>query len=127
MTTIDVVCAIIRKEEEVFIARRKPNKSLGGFWEFPGGKVENGEDPVAALKRELLEEMDMSIAHPIYFGEHLYAYDSFTIHLIGYTCDFVSSSFQMTDHDAWAFVRLEDLNQYKLAGADWYFVDLLTT
>jgi len=125
MDTIDVVCAIIQKEGKVFIAQRKPHKNLGGYWEFPGGKVEKGEDPIDALKRELLEEIDMIIDHPIYFGEHHYAYDSFTIHLMGYTCDFVSSSFLMTDHDAWAFVRLEDLNQYKMAGADWYFVDLL--
>ncbi len=125
MGTIDVVCAIIQKEGKVFIAQRKPHKSLGGYWEFPGGKLEFGEDPIAALKRELLEEMEMIIAKPIYFGEHIYAYNSFTIHLKAYTCDFVSSSFLMTDHDAWAFVEIEELKQYKMAEADWYFVSLL--
>ena len=125
MTIIKVVCAIIWRDGKVLIAQRKPHKNLGGYWEFPGGKLEPGEDSIDALSRELLEELDMKIVNTKYFGEHLYSYDSFTIHLIGFTCDLASSSFHMTDHDAWAFVRTEDLIQYKMAGADWYFVNLL--
>ncbi len=122
MTTINVVCGIIYREGKIFIARRKPHLSQGGYWEFPGGKLEPGEDPVAALERELLEELDMTIANPSFLGEHHHAYEAFTIHLIAYSCDFVSSTFRMTDHDAWAFVRPDELPGYAIAEADQFFV-----
>ena len=81
MSPINVVCGIIQKEGKIFIARRKPHKSLGGYWEFPGGKVEPGEDPVTALTRELKEELDMTIANAILFGENLHSYNSSHIHI----------------------------------------------
>lgn len=59
---IDVVAAVIENREgRILIARRKPDISLGGYWEFPGGKVEEGESPSDCLVRELREEMDMQI------------------------------------------------------------------
>ncbi len=125
MAILNVVCGIIRQDGKIFIARRKPHLSQGGYWEFPGGKLEPGEDPIAALERELLEELDMTIAHPVYLGEHHHAYDSFSIHLTGYACEFVASTFKMTDHDAWAFVEPVELSAYPIAEADQFFVALL--
>jgi 8-oxo-dGTP diphosphatase len=55
--SVDVVCAILKRGETVMIARRPEGKKLGGLWEFPGGKVEPGERPAAALHRELHEEL----------------------------------------------------------------------
>lgn len=55
---IKVVCGVIENElGQLLIARRPEGKSLGGFWEFPGGKIEEGESPEAALRRELQEEL----------------------------------------------------------------------
>jgi len=125
MTPIKVVCSIIWKDNKVFIARRSPNKSLGGYWEFPGGKLEHEEDPESALTRELKEEFEMTISNSKFFGEHIHSYDLFTIHLIAFTCDFIDSTFRMTDHDAYDFVSLEDLSLYPLAPADQYFVLML--
>lgn len=59
---IDVVGAVILAGDRVLAARRGPSMSLAGFWEFPGGKVEAGEDPQAALHREILEELECVIA-----------------------------------------------------------------
>lgn len=59
---IDVVGAVILADDRVLAARRGPSMSLAGFWEFPGGKVEAGEDPQAALQREILEELECVIA-----------------------------------------------------------------
>ncbi len=54
-----VVTALIRKKGQVLLGQRPPDGSLPGQWEFPGGKIEVGESPRAALKRELLEELDI--------------------------------------------------------------------
>jgi len=119
---IKVVCGIIWKENKIFIARRKPEKSLGGYWEFPGGKIEKGEDPETALARELKEELGMEIMVGKYLGENIHNYDTFTIELISHKCEFVSASYQLTDHDAYIFVSPEELLNYKLAPADIYFI-----
>ena len=58
---IKVVCGIIYKDRKIFIARRKPHKSMGGLWEFPGGKIEEGEEYADSLKRELQEELEMQV------------------------------------------------------------------
>lgn len=54
---LPVVAALIKRENKVLLGRRPPHKSLGGLWEFPGGKIELGESPEKALERELHEEL----------------------------------------------------------------------
>lgn len=120
-----VVCGIILKGNTYFIARRKPEKRLGGYWEFPGGKIEIGEDPVIALKRELLEELGMNIKDVHYFGHHHHSYETFDIELVAYSCQFVEATFEMTDHDAYTFISKEEMVKYRFAPADVYFVSRL--
>lgn len=57
---IDVVAAVIRKGDTVFLARRAEGEHLAGYWEFPGGKIELGESPEASLERELGEEFGIT-------------------------------------------------------------------
>jgi 8-oxo-dGTP diphosphatase len=125
MKSIKVVCGIIWKDGKVLIARRKPEKSQGGYWEFPGGKLEGGEAAEAALIRELKEEMGMTLNNLRYYGSHIHQYDSFAIELLAYECDFVVATFELTDHDEISFVNPAELTQYKVAPADVYFVDRL--
>src|SRR6266403_1309849 len=61
MKAVHVVCAILEDAGKILLARRSPGQALAGMWEFPGGKVEEGEDAREALKRELREELGAEI------------------------------------------------------------------
>ncbi len=118
MDIIRVVCGIILQNEKVFICRRKPNKSLGGYWEFPGGKIEKGEKEEDSLIRELQEELGMSVEVLKHFKNLIHDYGNFKIELISYKCNFISSSFELTDHDAYEWINISELKKWKLAPAD---------
>ena len=73
MTRISVVAAIIRKENRVLLGRRPDHKRHGGLWEFPGGKVDEGETEAEAVTRELVEEFGVetvSVGKVVYETEH---------------------------------------------------------
>lgn len=76
MKRIHVVAAVIvnPEQQQIFISRRADHLHQGGFWEFPGGKVETGETPQSALARELFEELDIRVesAEPYMQVEHDY-------------------------------------------------------
>lgn len=118
MGTIKVVCGIIYNEGKVFICRRKPEKHLGGYWEFPGGKVEPNEEERDSLTRELLEELDMRVEVEDYLATSQYSYETIDIELVAYKCNLQSYASKLTDHDRFEWVSPEDLLNWKLAPAD---------
>ncbi len=118
MKIVKVVCGIIWQEDKIFIARRKPEKSLGGYWEFPGGKIEHDETPEEALERELKEELGMAVKVGDYFYTNKHDYEKISVELISYQATFVSSSYLLIDHDSFAWITPKDLLNYKLAEAD---------
>jgi 8-oxo-dGTP diphosphatase len=123
---ITVLCGIITNSEgKIFIARRKPGKSLPGKWEFPGGKLEEGEREADCLKRELLEELGMEVEIGERLGENVHRYPTFDIRLIAYRSNFFSASYQLTDHDDYAWVEKGELHNYDLAEADVPLVKLI--
>ena len=67
----DVVAALIREKGKILITKRKTGDTFGGFWEFPGGKVESAEKPEGALRREIKEELDIyvEVGRPLYSVE----------------------------------------------------------
>ena len=75
MKFIDVTAAIIRKNGKVLIARRARGQHLEGLWEFPGGKIENGETPEACLKRELFEEFGIDVRIGRFIAESCFSYN----------------------------------------------------
>lgn len=83
-----VAAALIDAQNRVLVAQRPAGKSLAGLWEFPGGKLEAGEDPEAALVRELGEELAIDVAvpalQPLTFVSH--DYDDFHLVMLLYTC-----------------------------------------
>lgn len=115
-----VVCAVVVRDGRVLIARRPDGKRLAGLWEFPGGKVEEDEEPAAALHRELQEELGCQVAITKVLSASRYAYDWGSIELIPYLCELAADSPDPIahEHSALEWVSVEQLNLVALAPAD---------
>ncbi|QRY56389.1 NUDIX hydrolase [Sphingobacterium siyangense] len=118
MDLITVVCGIIFKDDLVLICRRKPEKSLGGYWEFPGGKVEDGESKEESLLRELIEELNLKVKIKQHFFDTVHHYENGAIELISFICETENIASESTDHDQLEWVNVSDLLGWELAPAD---------
>lgn len=116
---IDVTAAIIVKDNKIFAARRKSGVHLAGFWEFPGGKLEEGETPEQCLARELLEELNITVRVGRFVGESIYDYGTKVIRLLAYEVEHLSGDFELIDHD-----EMRWLAKAELDGIDWAPADI---
>lgn len=124
MPPTQVVAAILHRENKVLIAR-KSRDALAGYWEFPGGKIQEGEQPEEALKRELREELSIEAVIGDYMTTSEYTYPHIHIELSAYWATTDAQAFALTDHDAVEWVNREDLKDYQLAPADRPFLAYL--
>ncbi|RZJ93651.1 MAG: (deoxy)nucleoside triphosphate pyrophosphohydrolase [Brevundimonas sp.] len=119
-TVLVVAVALVDVDGRVLIAKRPEGKSLAGLWEFPGGKVEPGERPEAALIRELKEELGIDVngacLAPFVFASH--AYDSFHLLMPLYLCRRWSGMVVAKEHAALAWVKPNALSDYPMPPAD---------
>lgn len=119
-TVLVVAVALIDVDGRVLIAQRPEGKQLAGLWEFPGGKVEPGERPEAALIRELREELGIEISESclasFVFASH--AYDSFHLLMPLYLCRRWSGTVIAREHQALAWVKPDRLSDYPMPPAD---------
>lgn len=123
---IKVVAAILQKEDKILIAKKREGKPLAGFWEFPGGKIEEGESAEESLVRELVEEMSIKVKVNEYVGESIYDYgDGKVISLKGFTAEIVKGDIKLSDHDEYRWIKIEEANLYNLAPADIPLVNAL--
>lgn len=122
---VQVVCAIIMRDDRIMLAQRPPDKKLGGLWEFPGGKVEPDEAADAALHRELHEELGCAVRITRGLSSFVHAYSWGSIELIPFLCELTADSPEPHPHEhtAIAWVERDQLSAYDLAPAD---VPLLT-
>jgi len=116
--TIDVVAAVIIDHGKVLLTRRKRGEDQEGFWEFPGGKIEEGETPQACLERELIEELGVQAMAGDVIIESKYEYSNRSIKLIAINAKLLGSNISLKVHDKLEWVAAEDLLSFRLSPAD---------
>ncbi len=115
---IHVSCAIIEREGRILAAQRSELMSMPLKWEFPGGKIREGELPDSCLERELVEEMgiQVSVRNPLPTTTH--HYPSFTITLYPFVCSIRSGEITLHEHAACIWLTPEELASLDWAAAD---------
>ena len=124
---VKVVGGIIENENGKILCTLRPkNKSLGNMWEFPGGKIESGESEEEALKRELREELNLSIEIDEYFMRVEKEYESVIINLACYICKFKKGmSFDLKEHSGFVWLKRENLNSLVWVPTDYPIIERL--
>ena len=117
MKTIEVVAAIIIKDGQVFATQRGYGE-FQGWWEFPGGKMEAGESPQLALKREIREELDAEIEVKELLETVEWDYPNFHLTMHCFICNLLSESLHLNEHEAATWLNLENLRSVKWLPAD---------
>jgi 8-oxo-dGTP diphosphatase len=114
-----VVAALVREGTRVLVSRRRVDQPMPLLWEFPGGKVEPGEDPVVALAREVREELGCGVrvgrVHEVVF----HAYDAFDLVMLVYACELVDGAPHALQVAEIAWVEVAHLPELELLPADY--------
>lgn len=113
-----VTAAIILKDNKVLIARKRQNKDLAGYWEFPGGKLEPNESMEDCLERELFEELGVKAKIGEMFAESEYVYPHGAFNIKAFFAEIIKGDIVPIDHDIVDFIPITELLDYNLAPAD---------
>jgi 8-oxo-dGTP diphosphatase len=121
------VAVIWNQLGQILIDRRKVGGTMGGLWEFPGGKIEAGETVVECIAREIWEELAIEIT----VGEHLlsidYTYPTFELTLIVHHCQHISGIPQPIESEEIRWVNVRDLSSYQFPAANQTIITALQT
>lgn len=121
---IEVVAAIILDEGKIFATQRGYGEFKDG-WEFPGGKMEQGETPEQALKREIREELDVEIEVGQLFDTVEYDYPSFHLTMHCFLCTTKSGELVLKEHEAAKWLNKESLDSVEWLPADLGLIEKL--
>jgi len=115
---IDVVCAVIEEHGRVLVTRRGAGMHLAGMWEFPGGKLHEGEDERAALVREIHEELGVEVEPLRRLADSTHDYGEKHIRLIPWFCRFVAGDIVLHEHSEFKWAEFEELPKFDWCPAD---------
>lgn len=117
MKTVRVVAAIIVRDGKVFATQRGYGEFKDG-WEFPGGKIEAGESPEAALRREIMEELDTEVAVGELLDTVEWDYPSFHLSMDCFVCTILKGDLHLREHEAARWLTREQLGEVGWLPAD---------
>ena len=117
MKTVRVVAAVIRKDDKIFATQRGYGEFKDG-WEFPGGKIEEGETPEQALAREIKEELDTEIQVGKLIDTIEYDYPKFHLSMDCFWCEIMQGGLELKEHEAARWLSKEDLYSVDWLPAD---------
>lgn len=119
LKTVTVVAGIIcRSNGDVLLTQRLPGKHLAGFWEFPGGKVNNCEPLEEALTRELKEELNLDVRIEKFLGSFLHNYEWGIVKLEVFIVSPIGEPYKTTEIQDFKWAKLQDISPQELAPAD---------
>lgn len=118
MKIIDVTAAIVERDGKFLIARRAKGKHMGNKWEFPGGRIEDGESPEQCLQRELQEELGIAAIIKDFVAESVFDYGNKIVRLLGYKAEYISGDFKLTAHSEIKWVKIDEFNDFEFCAAD---------
>ena len=124
MKQIEVVAAIIRKEDKIFATQRGYG-DFKNWWEFPGGKMEAGETPEEALKREIREELSTEIRVDKFICTVEYDYPKFHLTMHCFLCSLLTEALHLNEHEAAKWLTKEDWESVKWLPADLEVIEKL--
>ena len=125
---IKVVLGFIRNEHgKYLLAKRHAEKEHGGLWEFPGGKIEDGENPREAIMREIMEEFLATIKVAKLHEPYLHKDTRSQIKFYPISCSLISSRVNPTEHQEYEFLDVNEISRYELAPADYKALEILAS
>ena len=125
--SLEVVAAIIFFENKILVTQRKfsKNSAFSYKYEFPGGKVEDNEDKIAALRRELMEELNLEITSFKHFASYNYNYDMNKIKLNFFVSNVTELKITLKVHESYKLVTVRQLSQLDWLAADYEVIKML--
>ena len=123
---IRVTAAIIESGDKILIAQRKSEDDIfGGLWEFPGGKIENGETPEECMARELMEELEIKVEVGTLITSNKHRYPNGIFELLAYRVQHIWGNFVLNDHDEIKWITIDEISNFEFPPANTPIINYL--